>query len=164
MHITVNEQEKTVTMSLEDFYKHFTSEKTSMDSIYSDPQTPKAFNLEKEITDLLSSFGIPHSIKGFKYLKEAIIYVLDEPDYMDSLVKKLYPDVAGVFDTTPQRVERAIRHAIEVACAGNGYQNLKSMFGNTIRPGQIKPTNGEFIARVSSHLELQRRCTSNEAI
>lgn len=112
-------------------------------------------NLEKKVSNLLKEIGVPAHIKGYRYIRYAIIYVLEEGDAaIESVTKRLYPSVAKHFDTTASRVERAIRHAIEVAWDRGNVDILQSFFGYTIQPGKGKPTNSEFIAMLADYLKI----------
>ncbi len=109
-------------------------------------------NLEKEITEILKEIGIPASIRGFRYIRYAIMYSIDNKDALNGITKVLYPQVAEKFGTTPIRVERAIRHAIEVAWDRGSTKVLHKYFGNTISLG--KPTNSEFIAMIADNIKV----------
>lgn len=114
-------------------------------------------DLERIVTDYIHEIGVPAHIKGYQYLREAIIMSVKEVDVLHSITKTLYPDIAKKFDTTPSRVERAIRHAIEVAWGRGKIETLESLFGYTINYGKGKPTNSEFIALISDKIRLQFR-------
>lgn len=107
------------------------------------------------VTDIIHEIGIPAHIKGYQYLRHAIIMVIDNLDVINSITKKLYPSVAEDFHTTSSRVERAIRHAIEVAWDRGDTDVLNSIFGYTIATSKGKPTNSEFIAMIADRLRLQ---------
>lgn len=112
-------------------------------------------NLEKKVSNLLKEIGVPAHIKGYRYIRYAIIYVLEEDDAaIESVTKRLYPSVAKHFETTASRVERAMRHAIEVAWERGNVDILQSFFGYTIQPGKGKPTNSEFIAMITDYLKI----------
>lgn len=112
-------------------------------------------DLELMITDIIHQIGVPAHIKGYHYLREAIILSINNADTMNSVTKVLYPTVAKKYNTTPSRVERAIRHAIEVAWDRGDVDVLNSYFGYTIQNERGKPTNSEFIAMISDKLRLQ---------
>jgi len=114
-------------------------------------------NLEEEVTDIMHEVGIPAHIKGYQYLRDAIIMVVNEIELINSITKQLYPNIAKEYNTTPSRVERAIRHAIEVAWSRGQVEALDSLFGYTISVGKGKPTNSEFIAMVADKLRLQMK-------
>lgn len=115
-------------------------------------------SLEMMVTDVIFSVGVPAHIKGYTYLRKAIMLAIENPDMINSVTKTLYPEVAKAFATTPSRVERAIRHAIEVAWDRGDVEVLDSYFGYTINTGRGKPTNSEFVAMIADRLRLK---TSN---
>lgn len=115
------------------------------------------FDLEKAVTDIIHEIGVPAHIKGYQYLREAIIMSVEDNQMLSSITKILYPTIAKRFDTTPSRVERAIRHAIEVAWSRGKMETLDGLFGYTINTGKGKPTNSEFIALISDRIRLQNR-------
>lgn len=108
--------------------------------------------MEEKIAKIFISVGIPAHIKGYQYLREAIKEVVDDPSLINNITKKLYPNVAKVFDTSPSKVERAIRHAIEVAWNRGKIENINKIFGFKVYNVNDKPTNGEFIALVADKL------------
>ena len=114
-------------------------------------------DLQVMVTDIIHQIGVPAHIKGYHYLRDAIILSIQEPDIINSVTKRLYPTVAKKNTTTPSRVERAIRHAIEVAWDRGDVDVLNSYFGYTIHNGRGKPTNSEFIAMISDKLRLKLR-------
>lgn len=111
--------------------------------------------LEEKITNIFITVGIPAHIKGYQFLREAIKLAIDNPDIINSITKKLYPEVAEKFDTSPSKVERAIRHAIEVAWNRGKIENINSLFGVRVYNHNEKPTNGEFIALVADKMLLE---------
>lgn len=111
-------------------------------------------SLEALVTEIIHEIGVPAHIKGYQYLREAIILAVNDDEIMNSVTKLLYPTVAKTFKTTPSRVERAIRHAIEVAWDRGDVDVLNSYFGYTIQNSRGKPTNSEFIAMISDKLKL----------
>ena len=112
-------------------------------------------NLEALVTNVIHEVGVPAHIKGYQYLREAIIMVVNDIDVINQITKCLYPQIARKFHTTPSRVERAIRHAIEVAW-GRGQQDVvENIFGYTVSASKGKPTNSEFIAMISDKLRLE---------
>ena len=113
------------------------------------------FDVETMVTEIIHEIGIPAHIKGYQYLRHAIMLVIDNMDIINSITKTLYPTVAQDFKTTPSRVERAIRHAIEVAWDRGDTEILDSIFGYTIATSKGKPTNSEFIAMIADKLRLQ---------
>ncbi len=116
--------------------------------------------LKEEVTEIMHQIGIPAHIKGYLYLRQAIIMVVEDIDLLGSITKILYPEIAKFFDTTPSRVERAIRHAIEVAWARNNIDVIKKFFGYTIKTEKGKPTNSEFIAMMADRLRLRNKSTT----
>lgn len=127
----------------------------------SDLATPMNFNeLELMITDIIHQIGVPAHIKGYHYLREAIILSVNNPEIINSITKQLYPTVAKKFKTTPSRVERAIRHGIEVAWDRGNVDVLNSYFGYTIHVGRGKPTNSEFIAMIADKLRLKMKLSA----
>lgn len=112
-------------------------------------------NLELMVTEIIHQIGVPAHIKGYQYLREAIILVVENSEIINSVTKVLYPTVAKMHDTTSSRVERAIRHAIEVAWDRGDVDVLNSYFGYTIHNGRGKPTNSEFIAMIADKMQLQ---------
>lgn len=117
--------------------------------------TPPNASLEVMVSDIMHQIGVPAHIKGYQYLRQAIILSINDSEMMESVTKVLYPTVAKVFKTTPSRVERAIRHAIEVAWDRGDVDVLSSYFGYTIQNQRGKPTNSEFIAMISDKLRLK---------
>ena len=111
-------------------------------------------NLDGEITDILHDVGVPAHIKGYLYLREAITMVYHNLDILGSITKVLYPDVAKKFNTTSSRVERAIRHAIEIAWVRGNVEAISEIFSYTISYNKSKPTNSEFIAMIADRLRL----------
>jgi len=112
-------------------------------------------NLEALVTNVIHEIGVPAHIKGYQYLREAIMMVVQDIDVINQITKQLYPEIAGKYHTTPSRVERAIRHAIEVAWSRGKNDAVESIFGYTISASKGKPTNSEFIAMISDKLRLE---------
>lgn len=110
--------------------------------------------IEEKITNIFITVGIPAHIKGYQFLREAIKLSMENPDIINSITKKLYPSIAEKFDTSASKVERAIRHAIEVAWNRGKIENINSVFGLTVYSNNEKPTNGEFIALVADKMLL----------
>jgi len=110
--------------------------------------------IEEKITNIFITVGIPAHIKGYQFLREAIKLSMENPDIINSITKKLYPSIAEKFDTSASKVERAIRHAIEVAWNRGKIENINSIFGLTVYSNNEKPTNGEFIALVADKMLL----------
>jgi len=117
----------------------------------------RARNLEVEVTNIIHEVGIPAHIKGYFYLRDAIILVTNHVDYLGAITKELYPAVAAKYDTTPSRVERAIRHAIEVAWNRGNIDAITRLFGYTVSHDRGKPTNSEFIAMIADKLRMEMR-------
>lgn len=114
-------------------------------------------DLEIDITNLIHEIGVPAHIKGYQYLRDAITLVVGNMDLISAVTKELYPTVASMNNTTPSRVERAIRHAIELAWNRGKLETLNNLFGYTIQNDKGKPTNSEFIAIISDKLRLERK-------
>ena len=114
-------------------------------------------DIELMVTEIIHQIGVPAHIKGYHYLREAIILSVEDPDIMGSVTKLLYPAVAKKFSTTSSRVERAIRHAIEVAWDRGDIDTLNAYFGYTIHNSRGKPTNSEFIAMIADKLRLRMK-------
>ena len=114
-------------------------------------------DLEAVVTDIIHEIGVPAHIKGYQYLREAIILTIQDMDMINAVTKVLYPEVAKRFGTTPSRVERAIRHAIEVAWDRGDVETLQRFFGYTVSGIKGKPTNSEFIAMIADNLSLKRK-------
>jgi len=112
-------------------------------------------NIEAMVTSIIHEIGVPAHIKGYQYLREAIIIAVNDMDVINAITKVLYPQVAKTFQTTPSRVERAIRHAIEVAWDRGDLDTLQRFFGYTVSNTKGKPTNSEFIALIADKLQLQ---------
>lgn len=113
------------------------------------------YDLEKDVTDMIHEIGVPAHIKGYQYLREAIMMSVEEPDMLGSITKVLYPTIARKYQTTSSRVERAIRHAIEVAWSRGRMETLDNLFGYTVNTGKGKPTNSEFVALIADKIRLQ---------
>jgi two-component system response regulator (stage 0 sporulation protein A) len=119
-----------------------------------------ASELEMMVTDIMHQIGVPAHIKGYQYIRYAIVTAVVEPEIINAVTKQLYPRVAEKFLTTPSRVERAIRHAIEVAWDRGDIEVLNSYFGYTIHNSRGKPTNSEFIAMIADKLLISLRTAS----
>ena len=113
--------------------------------------------LESTVTAIIHEIGVPAHIKGYQYLREAIMITVEDMDVINAVTKVLYPEVAKRFGTTASRVERAIRHAIEVAWDRGDLETLQKYFGYTVSNAKGKPTNSEFIAMIADRLQLQRK-------
>ena len=112
-------------------------------------------NLESDVTSLIHEIGVPAHIKGYGYLRDAIILAVSDMEMLNSITKILYPGIAKKYQTTPSRVERAIRHAIEVAWSRGKMDTIDELFGYTIHNGKGKPTNSEFIALIADKIRLE---------
>ena len=113
--------------------------------------------IEMRVTDIIHQIGVPAHIKGYQYLREAIMMAVEDIDMLGSITKILYPTIAKKYQTTASRVERAIRHAIEVAWSRGKMETLDALFGYTINTGKGKPTNSEFIALIADKIRLLYR-------
>ncbi len=134
----------------------------TLSSVIEDLLTPKRKEtkpadraIEERITNIFITVGIPAHIKGYQFLREAIKMAVDNPDVINSITKRLYPEVASRFDTSASKVERAIRHAIEVAWNRGKIENINNLFGVRVYNHNEKPTNGEFIALVADKMLLE---------
>lgn len=112
-------------------------------------------NLEALVTNIIHEVGVPAHIKGYQYLREAIMMVVRDTDVINQITKQLYPEIANIYSTTPSRVERAIRHAIEVAWGRGQADTVENIFGYTVSANRGKPTNSEFIAMIADKLRLE---------
>lgn len=117
----------------------------------------KSKNLDVEVTRIIHQMGVPAHIKGYQYLRDAILLVIDEVSLLGAITKELYPMIAEKYQTTPSRVERAIRHAIELAWDRGNVEMMNRFFGYTINVERGKPTNSEFIAMVADKLRMQTK-------
>lgn len=117
-------------------------------------QTYLERNLESDVTDMIHEIGVPAHIKGYQYLRDAIMMSVEDSEMLGSITKVLYPSIAKKHRTTPSRVERAIRHAIEVAWSRGKMDTINDIFGYTVSNGKGKPTNSEFIALISDKIRL----------
>ncbi len=124
---------------------------------YEKYQEPAERDLEADVTNIIHEIGVPAHIKVYQYLREAIMMSVNDIDMLNSITKILYPTIAKEFQTTPSRVERAIRHAIEVAWSRGKMDTIDELFGYTINNGKGKPTNSEFIALIADKIRLEYR-------
>lgn len=129
------------------------SNKSSEDSF----KQTESMDLESEITSIIHEIGVPAHIKGYFYLREAISMVVNDIELLSAVTKELYPSIARRYNTTSSRVERAIRHAIEVAWSRGQIESINKIFGYTIHNEKGKPTNSEFIAMVADRLRLKNK-------
>lgn len=121
-------------------------------------ENPAAYggqNLEADVTGIIHEIGVPAHIKGYQYLRDAIILSVNDMEMLNSITKILYPTIAKKHQTTPSRVERAIRHAIEVAWSRGKMDTIDALFGYTVNTGKGKPTNSEFIALIADKIRLE---------
>ena len=117
-------------------------------------EAPKR-DLERDVTNMIHDIGVPAHIRGYQYLREAIQMSVKDMDMLGSITKTLYPEIAKKYETTPSRVERAIRHAIEVAWSRGRMETIEELFGYTVNSGKGKPTNSEFIALIADKIRLE---------
>lgn len=122
--------------------------------------TSKENNLEAIVTNIIHEVGVPAHIKGYQYLRDGIIMVVQDMDVLNQITKQLYPDLAKKHKTTPSRVERAIRHAIEVAWNRGEINTIENIFGYTVDSNKGKPTNSEFIAMIGDKIRLELKNAS----
>jgi len=119
-------------------------------------EDPIKNNLQIDISKLLHSLGVPSHIKGYQYIRESVFLMYAKPDMLGGITKELYPEVAVKFDTTASRVERAIRHAIEVSWTRGDYNLMEEIFGHSVDYDRSKPTNSEFIVTLADKLRLEK--------
>ncbi len=125
------------------------------------PESSSAYaDMEAQVTKIIHQIGVPAHIKGYQYLRTAILMTIEDSEVINSVTKVLYPTVAKKYQTTTSRVERAIRHAIEVAWDRGDVDTLNSYFGYTIQNTRGKPTNSEFIAMIADNLRLKYKCVT----
>ncbi len=117
----------------------------------------KDSKVEIEISKLLHSLGIPSHIRGYQYIRESVYMMYENPDMLGGITKAIYPEIAVRFDTTASRVERAIRHAIEVSWSRGDYELMEELFGHSVDYDRSKPTNSEFIATLADNLRLKKQ-------
>ncbi len=134
-----------------------TNSKTTINSFENNSNLDKSYNLESKVTKLLHEIGVPAHIRGFNYMRECILMAVEDADVLNYITKELYPNVAKTCNTTPSRVERAIRHAIEVAWGRGNLDTKDNLFSYTINLNKGKPTNSEFIALISDKLRLEMK-------
>ena len=118
-----------------------------------------AYDLETKVTNILHEIGVPANIRGYHYMREAIIMSVNDMDVLNYITKELYPSIAKKCNTTPSRVERAIRHAIEVAWNRGKVDAINALFGYTVNNHKGKPTNSEFIALIADKLRLEQKAS-----
>ena len=130
-----------------------------METVFEKPAAPEenAVSLKNLVTEVIHEIGVPAHIKGYQYLREAIMIAVEDMEVINAVTKVLYPEVAKRFGTTASRVERAIRHAIEVAWDRGDLETLQKYFGYTVSNAKGKPTNSEFVAMIADRLVLEQR-------
>lgn len=121
------------------------------------PAANREISRDVVVTEMIHQLGVPAHIKGYHYLRSAILHCIEDSEMLECVTKLLYPTVASEFQTTPSRVERAIRHAIEIAWDRGDIETLNSYFGFTVNTGKGKPTNSEFIALIADRIKLRYR-------
>ena len=129
--------------------------KTKKINAYESQKEYMEHNLEADVTNIIHEVGVPAHIKGYQYLRDAIIMSVNDMEMLNSITKILYPTIAKRHQTTPSRVERAIRHAIEVAWSRGKMDTIDELFGYTVNNGKGKPTNSEFIALIADKIRLE---------
>ena len=147
--------EQTQTQSVEQEHVNSIVAKYKNEGVVSIPQTIKNKSLDEKISNIFITVGIPAHIKGYQFLREAIKMAIDSPEIVNSITKRLYPSIATKFTTSASKVERAIRHAIEVAWNRGKIENINSVFGLQVYNANEKPTNGEFIALVADKMIIE---------
>ena len=130
---------------------------TSSYILTSEPKSKTPVDLETEITNIIHEIGVPAHIKGYMYLREAITMVVNDMELLSAVTKELYPSIAKKYNTTASRVERAIRHAIEVAWGRGQIEAINKLFGYTVHNDKCKPTNSEFIAIIADKLRFKNK-------
>lgn len=126
-----------------------------LSEVESPKETPEKMDLTRRATEIIHTLGVPAHIKGYSYLREAIVYAVNDKTALEAITKILYPHVAKTFGTTGSRVERAIRHAIEIAWDRGDIEVIQDYFGYTVSLQKGKPTNSEFIALVVDKIRLE---------
>lgn len=124
-------------------------------NVYEDKESYMERNLESDVTNIIHEIGVPAHIKGYQYLRDAIMMSVNDGEMLNSITKLLYPSIAKRHKTTPSRVERAIRHAIEVAWSRGKMDTIDELFGYTVNNGKGKPTNSEFVALIADKIRLE---------
>ena len=139
--------------TLKDRITDIMSPETNQSKVFLNAKTPN--HIEEKITNIFITVGIPAHIKGYQFLREAIKLAIANPEIINSITKKLYPTIAEKYDTSASKVERAIRHAIEVAWNRGKIENINNLFGIKVYSSNEKPTNGEFIALVADKMLIE---------
>ncbi|MGI6678795.1 MAG: sporulation transcription factor Spo0A [Dehalobacterium sp.] len=137
--------------------RQLTQGKANASSTMTSSVPVKSKNLDAEVTNIIHQMGVPAHIKGYQYLRDAILMVIDEVNLLGAITKELYPMIAEKYNTTASRVERAIRHAIELAWDRGNVDMMNKFFGYTINVDRGKPTNSEFIAMVADKLRISQK-------
>lgn len=141
--------------NLEEYAPEYkTSKSVNIESKNKEPETKKEKNLISVVTDRMHEMGVPAHVKGYQYLRDAILMVTEDMNLMGGITKELYPVISAKYDTTPSRVERAIRHAIELAWMRGNVDNMNTYFGYSVDLNRGKPTNSEFIAMIADRIRL----------
>ncbi|MEG0021900.1 MAG: sporulation transcription factor Spo0A [Bacilli bacterium] len=122
--------------------------------------------VKQEVTEMLHAFGIPSHIKGYQYIRDSIMLLYANPDLVGGITKELYPEISLKYNTTVSRVERAIRHAIEISCNRGNSELLNSYFGYSMNYDKCKPTNSEFLVTISDYVRMNndQKCTNIQEI
>lgn len=150
--------------SVDSLFAHIVSLSERREKVNAPTEDIAGGELEMQITKIFHQIGIPAHIKGYQYLRTAILYSVKDSEMIGNITKALYPSVAKVYKTTTSRVERAIRHAIEVAWDRGDVETLNSYFGYTVQSSRGKPTNSEFIAMIADSLRLRHGLTADLAM
>ncbi len=122
-------------------------------------ESNKQINIEIEISDLLHNLGIPSHVRGYQYIRDGILYLYKKNGYVSYITKEIYPEIAEKYDTTSSRVERAIRHAIEISWDRGDLNLMENLFGHSIDYERSKPTNSEYINTIADRIKLNNRLT-----
>lgn len=125
------------------------------EKVFENKKKNPVYNLETDVTNIIHEIGVPAHIKGYQYLRDAIMMSVNDTEMLNSITKLLYPTIAKQHKTTPSRVERAIRHAIEVAWSRGKMDTIDELFGYTVSNGKGKPTNSEFVALIADKIRLE---------
>lgn len=144
-----------VTERIKDFSKAEQTGATAQNPILSFRASSSEADLERVITPIIHDIGIPAHIKGYRFIRSAIIMAVKDSEVINHITKQLYPDLAKMYKTTPSRIERAIRHAIEVSWTRGRSETMNELFGYTISSEKGKPTNSEFIAMIADNIRLK---------
>lgn len=135
--------------------RHGEVEQKVINTVFANPYYHQPNSLENQVTEIIHEIGVPAHIKGYQYLRDAIILSVNDGEIMGSITKYLYPTIAKKYKTTPSRVERAIRHAIEVAWSRGRMETIEDLFGYTVNSRKGKPTNSEFVALIADKIRLE---------